>query len=216
MRDVLVVVDLFQDFAHEDGEALLGSLASRRDALATVLHAMRRANVPVVFVNDHPGVWDSDARRVIAEALAGAGGDLLRILVPQPGDRIVLKPRYSAFDHTPLAVLLEELGCERVVLVGLTTEGCIAQSAIDARELGYKVSIVPAACGTTDSRLEQRGTRVPRTRRRRPPTERGLVRRLAVLAGYRADDSPDTPSGSTARAARETAAWVADRTRRSR
>ena len=155
MRDVLVVVDLFQDFAHEDGEALLGSLASRHDALATVLHAMRRANVPVVFVNDHPGVWDSDARRVIAEALAGAGGDLLRILVPQPGDRIVLKPRYSAFDYTPLAVLLEELGCERVVLVGLTTEGCIAQSAIDARELGYKVSIVPAACGTTDSRLEQ-------------------------------------------------------------
>jgi nicotinamidase-related amidase len=39
--------------------------------------------------------------------------------------------------------------------VGLTTEGCIAQSAIDARELGYKVSIVPAACATVDPQLEQ-------------------------------------------------------------
>jgi nicotinamidase-related amidase len=154
MRDALVVVDVFQDFGHEDGEALLASLASRRDTLARVLDAMRRAEVPVVFVNDHPGVWDSDARRVIAEALAGRGGDLLRILVPQPGERVVLKPRYSAFDHTPLALLLEELDCERVVLVGLTTEGCIAQSAIDARELGYKVSVVPAACGTTDQQLE--------------------------------------------------------------
>ena len=155
MRDVLVVVDLFQNFDHEDGEPLLASLAARRDALASVLDAMRRADVPVVFVNDHPGVWDSDARRIIAEALAGPGGDLLRILVPQPGERVVLKPRYSAFDHTPLALLLEELDCERVVLVGLTTEGCIAQSAIDARELGYKVSVVPAACGTTDSQLER-------------------------------------------------------------
>jgi nicotinamidase-related amidase len=75
--------------------------------------------------------------------------------VPQPGERIVLKPRYSAFDHTPLAVLLERLACGRVVLVGLTTEGCIAQSANDARELGYKVSVVPDACGTIDERLER-------------------------------------------------------------
>jgi nicotinamidase-related amidase len=145
----------FQNFGHEDGESLLASLAARHSAFATVLDAVRRADVPVVFVNDHPGVRDSDARRVIAEALAGPGGDLLRSFVPQANERIVLKPRYSAFDHTPLAVLLQGLECERVVLVGVTTEGCVAQSAIDARELGYKVSIVPAACGTTDERLER-------------------------------------------------------------
>jgi nicotinamidase-related amidase len=155
MRDVLVVVDLFQDFGHEDGERLLDSLATRRDAIARVLEGARRSKVPVVFVNDHPGVWDSDAPRILTDALSGPGGDHIRVLVPQPGERIVLKPRYSAFDHTPLAVLLQGLECERVVLVGVTTEGCVAQSAIDARELGYKVSIVPAACGTTDERLER-------------------------------------------------------------
>ena len=155
MRDALVVVDLFQDFGHEDGERLLASLASRRDAIASVLEDARRSEVPVVFVNDNPGVWDSDARRIVADALSGPGGEQLRVLVPQPGERIVLKPRYSAFDHTPLAVVLDSLECERVVLVGMTTEGCVAQSAIDARELGYRVSIVPAACGTTDERLER-------------------------------------------------------------
>ena len=126
MRDALVVVDLFQDFGHEDGERLLASLASRRDAIASVLEDARRSEVPVVFVNDHPGVWDSDARRIVADALSGPGGEQLRLLVPQPGERIVLKPRYSAFDHTPLAVVLESLECERVVLVGMTTEGCVA------------------------------------------------------------------------------------------
>ena len=71
MRDVLVLVDLFQDFGHEDGERLLASLASRRDAIARVLEDARRSKVPVVFVNDHPGVWDSDARRIVADALSG-------------------------------------------------------------------------------------------------------------------------------------------------
>ena len=155
MRDVLVVLDLFQDFGHEDGEHLLASLSARRDVIAKVLDDARRSEVPVVFANDHPGVWDSDARRIVADALSGPGGDRLRNLVPQPGERIVLKPRYSAFEHTPLELLLEDIGCERVVLIGMTTEGCVAQSAIDARELGYKVSVVPTACGTTDRRLER-------------------------------------------------------------
>ena len=155
MRDVLVVLDLFQDFGHQDGEQLLASLSARRDVIARVLDHARRSEVPIVFANDHPGVWDSDAPRIVAHALSGPGGDQLRNLVPQPGERIVLKPRYSAFEHTPLALLLDGIGCERVVLIGMTTEGCVAQSAIDARELGYKVSIVPTACGTTDVHLER-------------------------------------------------------------
>jgi len=155
MRDALLVLDLFQDFAHEDGQALLGSLSERRDALAGVIDGARRSAVPLVFANDHPGIWDSDAQRIVKEALAGPGGGILRPLAPRSGERFVLKPRYSAFDHTPLAVVLEELGCERVVLVGMTTEGCVAQSAIDARELGYKVSLASAACATTDKRVER-------------------------------------------------------------
>jgi nicotinamidase-related amidase len=32
-----------------------------------------------------------------------------RVPSPEPGDLFVLKPRYSAFDHTPLDLLLREL-----------------------------------------------------------------------------------------------------------
>jgi nicotinamidase-related amidase len=71
-----------------------------------------------------------------AEVLAGPGGGLMGELVPLPGERFVIKPRYSAFDHTPLALILEELGCERLLLAGMSTEGCVTQSAIAARELG--------------------------------------------------------------------------------
>ena len=42
----------------------------------------------------------------------------------------------------------------RVLLVGAATEGCIVQTAIDARELGLKASILVDACATTDPDLE--------------------------------------------------------------
>ena len=154
MRDVLVIVDLFSDFRHEDGERLLASLTSRHDAIAGALDHARRAGVPVVFVNDRVGPWDSDAPRIVRQALAGPGAPVLRDLTPRANEQFVVKPRYSAFDHTALAVLLEELGCERVLLAGMSTEGCVAQSAIDARELGYKVSVLPRACATVDEELE--------------------------------------------------------------
>ena len=60
------------------------------------------------------------------------------------------KPRYSAFDHTPLAIMLDELEIERVLLAGAATEMCVVQTAIDARELGLKVTILASACASVD------------------------------------------------------------------
>jgi len=37
----------------------------------------------------------------------------------------------------------------------MSTEGCVAQTTIDARELGFKVSVLADACATVDERIEQ-------------------------------------------------------------
>lgn len=71
-----------------------------------------------------------------------------------PRDRVLLKHRYSAFDHTALELLLESLGVERIVLVGAATEGCVVQTALDAREHGLKATIVADACATTGAEIE--------------------------------------------------------------
>ena len=76
-------------------------------------------------------------------------------LAPRPGEPFLLKPRYSAFDHTALELLLRELEVERLLLAGGATEACIVQSGIDARELGFKVTILAGACATVDGELEQ-------------------------------------------------------------
>jgi nicotinamidase-related amidase len=155
MRDTLLIVDVFQDFGHDDGEALLASFRERSDDLTAALARARGSATPIVYANDNAGIWDSDVRGLVERALEGPGRDVVAGLLPRSGDRFVVKPRYSAFDHTPLALLLEELECERLLVAGASTEGCVAQTAIAARELGYKVSVVARACATADSRLEE-------------------------------------------------------------
>ncbi len=37
----------------------------------------------------------------------------------------------------------------------MPTEGCVAQTAIAARELGFKVTVLAVACATVNERLER-------------------------------------------------------------
>jgi len=79
----------------------------------------------------------------------------MRAIAPQAEDVFVVKPRYSAFDHTPLELILREREVERLLLGGMSTEGCVAQTAIDGRELGFKVTVLANACATIDEGIEQ-------------------------------------------------------------
>lgn len=155
MRDCLLLVDVFNDFTHEDGARLLASFESRLPVLRQLLHDSRVAEIPVVYANDPGDVFDGDAGAIVDRACSGAAGALMSEVQPVEGDRFVVKPRYSAFDSTPLALILEALNIERILLAGMSTEGCVAQTAIAAKEHGYKVTVVPSACATVDDELAQ-------------------------------------------------------------
>ncbi len=173
--DALLVIDVLDDFRHDDADSLLASFRERGDALAAALESARENGVPVVYVNDDRDRWDADAPALVREAAEGPGGDVVRRLAPREGDAILLKHRYSAFDHTALDLLLEPKSVERVLLVGAATEGCVVQTALDARERGLKATILADACATADEALEQvalryaadvGGVRVVRTKAR--------------------------------------------------
>jgi nicotinamidase-related amidase len=156
MRDVLVVVDVINNFAHDDGGALLESFRSRLDGIRSTLVDARASGTPVVYVNDAMGRWDGDAPGVVQWAIeTGAGADVVAALAPDPQDSFLFKARYSAFDHTALDLLLAELECERILLCGAATEGCVVQTGLDAREHGWKVTILARACATTNPELER-------------------------------------------------------------
>jgi nicotinamidase-related amidase len=155
MRDCLLLVDLFNDFQHEDGDVLLACFRDRFPALRELIQAAQQQGTPIVYANDSFGKFDGDGRGIVERAQGGPAGHLLETIAPRREDRFIVKPRYSAFDHTPLALVLEDLGIDRILLAGMSTEGCVAQTAIAARENGFKVTVIASACSTVDLELEE-------------------------------------------------------------
>jgi nicotinamidase-related amidase len=155
VRDALLFVDVVNDFEHEDGDRLLESFRSRHEGFVAALEQARAGGLTVVFANDTYGDWRGNGSALVKRALEGRGGELVGAIAPDADDCFVVKPRYSAFDHTPLELILRQGEIERLLLSGMSTEGCVAQTAIDARELGFKVTVLARACATIDERVEQ-------------------------------------------------------------
>jgi nicotinamidase-related amidase len=150
----LLLVDVIKDFEHEDGHRLLESFRARHPGFLDTVKRARDAGTTIVYANDTAERWDSDAPGLVRRALEGKGGDLVSALAPRPEDLVVLKPRYSAFDQTPLASLLEDRGIEGVTLGGTATEMCVFQTATDALRIGFEVTVQADACATVDERHE--------------------------------------------------------------
>src|SRR5699024_9540540 len=116
VKDALLLVDLINRFDHDDGEKLLEHYREAVPAICRALEHARSSGIPVVYANDADAPWTSDAPGLVRAAIEeGLGGDAVAAIAPGAGEVFVLKPRYSAFDHTPLALILEEAGVERVV-----------------------------------------------------------------------------------------------------
>jgi nicotinamidase-related amidase len=155
VSDVLLLVDVLNSFRHEDGDRLAASFRQRFPGLRWLVDAARAAGLPAVYANDNWGVWDSDVRRLVADAAQGLAGELVEAIAPSEGDRVIVKPRYSAFTSTPLHLILDDLDATRLLVAGTATEMCVTQTAIDARDAGYKVSVIADACSTVDERDEE-------------------------------------------------------------
>jgi nicotinamidase-related amidase len=155
VRDALLLVDVVNDFEHDDGERLLESFRKRHAGFVRALGQARAEDAPVVYANDSFGDWRGDGPALVRRALEGRGGELVQAIAPGEDDCFVVKPRYSAFDHTPLALILREREIERLLLGGMSTEGCVAQTAIGARERGFKVTVLANACATIDEQVER-------------------------------------------------------------
>lgn len=73
----------------------------------------------------------------------------------QEGDYEIIKPRYSAFFHTSLDLLLRRLGVDTVVLTGTTTPNCIRTTCYDAISLDYRVVILEDCCSSNTEEIQR-------------------------------------------------------------
>lgn len=143
-RPVILVLDMIQDHL-TPGVAL--EVPRARDvvpALRKRLDEGRAAGLPIIFVCDTHPADDPDFREWPVHALEGTpGSDPWPELGMQPGDHLVRKRTYSAFNQSPLGDLLDELGADQIILTGCATEIGVSVTAADALQRGFVVTIPP-------------------------------------------------------------------------
>ncbi|MBS1199509.1 MAG: isochorismatase [Proteobacteria bacterium] len=156
-RPALLVVDFVQAYLLEQSPLYGGAAcAAARDGAVTLLTAARRARVPVVHtrVEYEPGGRDGGIffRKVPALACfeRGRHPELAAFapgLEPAPGDIVITKQYASAFFGTGLAPALTALGCDTVLIAGVSTSGCVRATAVDACQHGFIPLVVREAVG---------------------------------------------------------------------
>jgi nicotinamidase-related amidase len=140
----LVVIDVLNPYEHEDAERLVDSMARVVAQIAHLVQRARAEDVPVIYVNDNYGHWNSSSAQLLDIALKqGRHPELVEPLRPPQDASFVIKARHSIFYETPLEYLLRQLGVSRIMLCGQVTEQCILYSALDAyvRHLSVAVPI---------------------------------------------------------------------------
>lgn len=136
---VLVLIDL-QD-------RLARTMPGRERVLsraALLVEAAAIASVPVVVTRQYPqGLGDLDERIVPALDTARA-----QCAVNGPIDKLA----FNCFAEPAFAATLSTTGRRQLVICGMETHICVAQTALAALDEGYDVHVVEDACSSRDPR----------------------------------------------------------------
>ena len=149
---MLLVVDVQRDFCPGGTLAVKGG-DEVIPGLNRVIEEFERAGLPVVFTRDwHPpdhisfksrgGPWPPHCIQGTAGAEFHPG-----LKIP-PGSTVSDKGNdseaeaYSAFQGTDLEGRLKGMGVDTIFIGGLTTDYCVKESVLDAREAGFRVEVM--------------------------------------------------------------------------
>jgi nicotinamidase-related amidase len=146
-RAALLLVDVINDFEYPGGDRLFESARDIAASIRRLKGRARHTGVPVIYVNDNFGRWQSSFQDVIERCLQPGirGREFVEQLKPCRDDYFVLKPKHSGFYQSPLDILLKHLGSKRLILTGLCTNSCVLATADDAYMRDLEL-YVPSDC----------------------------------------------------------------------
>ena len=156
-RAALVMIDMQNGFIAPSSALCVPGAAATVGACADALAAARRQGMEVVHVRRayaadgsdvepvRHGAWLAGGRPLCVEGDDPSSLDCPDVLTPADGERVLLKPRFSAFFGTPLDRALRRAGVDAVVLTGTALPNCVRSTAYDALSLNYNVAVVSDA-----------------------------------------------------------------------
>lgn len=138
-ESVLLLIDCQNEYL--DGPLALPGAPAALEAAATLLERARRAGTPVVHVAHRGaagGPFDREAPR----------GHIAAPVAPREGEPVIQKGLPNAFAGTDLDARLKETGRRQLIVCGFMTHMCVSATVRAALDLGYRSTVVAAACGT--------------------------------------------------------------------
>ncbi|HEY2614363.1 MAG TPA: isochorismatase family cysteine hydrolase [Chthoniobacterales bacterium] len=153
----LLLIDVINDFDFPEAAQLLRYARPMARKLLRLKKRAKKAQVPVIYVNDNFGRWQSDFRRQVQHCLQAdsRGLEIVSLLQPEEDDYFVLKPKHSGFFSTTLETLLRYLGSERLIITGIAGNFCVLFTANDAYMRDYAL-MIPADCTASNSAGENK------------------------------------------------------------
>ena len=155
----LLLIDVINALDFDGGEELLRHALPMARRLAELKRRAKEAGVPVIYVNDNFGKWQSDFNKILEHCLeeGARGRPVAELLRPEEDDYFVLKPKHSGFFSTTLDILLDYLEARTLVLTGLTGDICVLFTAHDAYMRDFHL-VIPSDCVASNDPRENEYT----------------------------------------------------------
>ncbi|SFE95000.1 isochorismatase family cysteine hydrolase [Alteribacillus iranensis] len=151
----LLIVDMISSMDFDGSDKLFDQAYEAALHISDLKTEVKKYNIPVVYVNDNYGRWQSDFKELVASVREEGvkGKPIADLLFPDKDDYFVLKPQFSAFFATPLELLLEHLEVKTLIITGVSGNMCIQFTANDAYMRDYQ-TLIPADCTASITKEE--------------------------------------------------------------
>lgn len=160
-RPAVLAIDMMAAYYSTESPFCLPTTESLQGAREVITTA-RDVGVPVIHTRVSYSTEDMESlvflRKIPALRLLSEEATLGRLMpqvAPLDGETVLVKQQASAFHDTDLDQRLTALGVDTVVLVGVSTSGCVRVTAVDAVARNYVPLVVRGAVGDRSPEVEE-------------------------------------------------------------
>lgn len=166
-KSALIVIDMENAFVNPESVHCICHAAETIPNCVRAVETAREKGIPVFFVKriyryngsdvelTRYESWKTGGRSMGPESRGFNSAEGAEGLRPKAGDYTIIKPRWSAFFHTELDLILRRLKVETVILMGTTTPNCIRSTCYDANSLDYHVVILEDCCSSMTEEIQR-------------------------------------------------------------
>ena len=130
-------------------QRIVNNVASEPESVvrnaACALEGARSAGIPVIYVVHRGGPFADYAPDV----------ELHEGVAPAEGERIITKTKTGPFSTTALDVSLREMGRDNLIVMGVSTSGCVLSCVRWAFDVNYSFVVVADACSDADPEVHR-------------------------------------------------------------